>query len=82
MLHSANWDDSVEIKGKTVAVIGSGSSAVQIVPNIRPEVKDLKCFIRSASWVTAGFGSNFAGKDGTNFKCMLGLDSNTYFEGG
>lgn len=88
MLHSANWDDSIELKGKKVAVIGSGSSAVQIVPNIQPSkymafrsdqrykyrltdisvVGDLKCFIRSASWVTGGFGQRFAGKGGTNFK--------------
>lgn len=69
MLHSAAWDSSVDLKDKTIAVIGSGSSAVQIVPNIQPDAKNLKCFIRSASWVTAGFGSNFAGKDGANFKC-------------
>lgn len=36
MLHSASWDDKVDLKGKRVAVIGSGSSAVQIVPNIQP----------------------------------------------
>lgn len=30
---------------------------------------DLKCFIRSASWVTGGFGQRFAGKGGTNFEC-------------
>jgi cation diffusion facilitator CzcD-associated flavoprotein CzcO len=84
MLHSANWDSNVDLKGKTVAVIGSGSSAVQIVPNILPEVKDLKCFIRSQSWVTAGFGSNFAGKQGGNFKYtdeqrnLLAEDPKTY----
>lgn len=32
---------------------------------------DLKCFIRSASWVTGGFGQRFAGKGGVNFKCEL-----------
>lgn len=68
MLHSANWDDSVELKGKKVAVIGGGSSAVQIVPNIQPIVGSMKCFIRSTSWVTAGFGQRFAGKDGKNFQ--------------
>lgn len=31
----------------------------------------MKCFIRSASWVTAGFGQRFAGKGGTNYKCMF-----------
>jgi cation diffusion facilitator CzcD-associated flavoprotein CzcO len=71
MLHSAAWDDSVDLENKTVAMIGSGSSAVQIVPNIRAEVKNLKCFIRSTSWVTAGFGSNFAGENGANFKCKF-----------
>jgi cation diffusion facilitator CzcD-associated flavoprotein CzcO len=36
MLHSAHWDDSVQLEGKRVAVIGSGSSAVQIIPTIQP----------------------------------------------
>lgn len=36
MLHSASWDDSIQLEGKRVGVIGSGSSAVQIVPNIQP----------------------------------------------
>ena len=35
-LHSANWDTSAKLEGKRVAVIGGGSSAVQIVPNIQP----------------------------------------------
>lgn len=35
-LHSANWDDKVELAGKTVGIIGSGSSAVQIIPAIQP----------------------------------------------
>lgn len=30
----------------------------------------MKCFIRSASWVTAGFGQRFAGKGGINFQCQ------------
>ena len=68
MLHSANWDDSVSLEGKKVAVIGGGSSAVQIVPNIQPIVGSMKCFVRSTSWVTAGFGQRFAGKEGKNFE--------------
>lgn len=36
ILHSANWDESIQLAGKKVGVIGSGSSAVQIVPNIQP----------------------------------------------
>lgn len=36
MLHSANWDSSVDLKEKSVALIGCGSSAVQILPRILP----------------------------------------------
>ncbi|KAH7319073.1 putative dimethylaniline monooxygenase [Rhexocercosporidium sp. MPI-PUGE-AT-0058] len=68
MLHTANWDSKINLKDKTVAVIGSGSSAVQIVPSILPDVKNLKCFIRSPSWITAAVGLNFAGKNGGNFE--------------
>lgn len=35
-MHSARWDSEYDLKGKTVAVIGGGSSAVQIVPQIQP----------------------------------------------
>lgn len=38
MMHSANWDNSIDLTGKKVGVIGSGSSAVQIVPNIQPSM--------------------------------------------
>lgn len=67
-LHSANWDTSLSLKDKTVGIIGSGSSAVQIVPNILQDVKSLKQFVRSRFWITAGFAQKFAGKDGSNFE--------------
>lgn len=35
-MHSAHWDDSYDFNGKAVAVIGSGSSAIQIVPQLQP----------------------------------------------
>lgn len=50
-IHAARWDDSVELKGKRVAVIGSGATAIQVVPGIAGEVEDLKVFQRTASWV-------------------------------
>ncbi len=49
--HSANWDHSVDLNGKTVAVIGTGASAVQFVPEIVKQVKQLKLFQRSPGWV-------------------------------
>jgi len=36
LVHSAAWKDGLDYQGKTVAVLGSGSSGVQIVPTIQP----------------------------------------------
>jgi cation diffusion facilitator CzcD-associated flavoprotein CzcO len=67
MMHSAAWDTTYDLTDKTVAVIGGGSSAVQIVPAIQPRVKKLTAFLRSPVWVTTGFGAKHAGPGGTNF---------------
>ena len=49
--HSAAWDHSVDLKGKRVAVLGTGASAIQIVPSIQPEVSELKVFQRTPPWI-------------------------------
>lgn len=36
LMHTATWDESVDLKGKTVAVVGNGASAVQLVPALQP----------------------------------------------
>lgn len=48
--HSAHWDHGYDLNGKTVAVIGTGASAVQFLPEIAPRVKSLKLFQRSPGW--------------------------------
>ncbi|KAI9818370.1 MAG: hypothetical protein M1827_000428 [Pycnora praestabilis] len=68
LMHSAAWKDEYDLKGKTVAVLGCGSSGVQIVPNIQPDVKHLITFIRTPTWITAGFAQSHAGPGGSNFK--------------
>lgn len=50
MMHSARWDESVDVAGKKVAVIGSGSTAVQIVSGLTGKAKVLQ-FQRSAQWM-------------------------------
>lgn len=50
-VHSAQWDPSIDLKGKKVAVIGTGASAYQIVPAIVDEVAELKVFQRSSPWM-------------------------------
>lgn len=51
VFHSARWDHSYDLRGKRVAVIGTGASAIQFVPEIVPQVKSLSLFQRSAAWV-------------------------------
>ncbi|PKS11138.1 hypothetical protein jhhlp_002899 [Lomentospora prolificans] len=65
--HSANWNDSIDLKDKRVLIIGAGSSAVQIAPTIIDQVKSLDIVIRSPTWITAGFAPKYAGPDGSNF---------------
>ncbi len=49
--HSARWDHSVDLRGKLVAVVGTGASAIQFVPEIQPKVASLTVFQRTAPWV-------------------------------
>ncbi len=49
--HSSRWDHSVDLAGKRVAVVGTGASAIQFVPEIQPRVARLHLFQRTAQWV-------------------------------
>jgi cation diffusion facilitator CzcD-associated flavoprotein CzcO len=51
IFHSATWDHDHELAGERVAVIGTGASAIQFVPQIQPEVERLHVFQRTAPWV-------------------------------
>ncbi|MEC5405508.1 NAD(P)/FAD-dependent oxidoreductase [Paraburkholderia sp. MPAMCS5] len=51
LFHSARWDHVYPLDGKRVAVIGTGASAIQFVPRIRPRVAQLDLFQRTAPWV-------------------------------
>ncbi|MDJ1371394.1 flavin-containing monooxygenase [Gulosibacter molinativorax] len=52
LFHSAEWDHSVDLKGKRVAVIGSGASAIQIIPEVAEVAQQLVVIQRSAAYVT------------------------------
>lgn len=49
--HSAHWDHDFDLAGKRVAVIGTGASAIQFVPQIQPAVASLSLFQRTAPWI-------------------------------
>ncbi|KAH8586758.1 hypothetical protein B0O99DRAFT_528052, partial [Bisporella sp. PMI_857] len=67
LVHSANWDESYNLEGKKVAVLGNGSSGIQIVNAIQPKVASLTTYIRNPTWITMNFAGHKA-KDGKNFE--------------
>lgn len=50
-IHSAAWDHDYDLRGKHVAVIGTGASAIQIVPELVKTAASVKVFQRTAGWV-------------------------------
>ena len=55
IMHTAEWDPDYALAGKRVAVIGTGASAIQVVPAIQPEVASLAVFQRTPPWVMPKF---------------------------
>ncbi|MFJ4693985.1 flavin-containing monooxygenase [Streptomyces sp. NPDC088766] len=51
VFHSARWDHDYDLTGKRVAMVGTGASAIQIVPAIQPKVGRLTLFQRTPPWV-------------------------------
>lgn len=69
LLHTASWPKHAteDLDGKTVALIGNGSSGVQVLPAIIDRVKKVYVHIRSPTWVTTNFAAKFAGPGGKNY---------------
>ena len=73
LIHTAAWTENIDLKNKRVAIIGNGSTGVQVVSSIAPDVSSLTCFIRSPQYVVpAGF---------REFSAEQRKDLNTNFEG-
>ena len=51
VFHSATWDHEHDLEGERVAVIGTGASAIQFVPQIQPRVGKLHLFQRTPAWI-------------------------------
>jgi len=52
VIHTTKWDDSYDLEGKKAAVIGTGATAVQLIPRIAPTLAELTVYQRTAIWVT------------------------------
>lgn len=51
VIHTARWDNSIDLANKHVSVIGTGATSVQLVPTIAPKVKKLNVFQRTPIWI-------------------------------
>src|SRR5690554_5787782 len=72
--HSARWDHTVDLSQQRVAVIGTGASAIQFVPQIVPKVQQLTLFQRSGAWVIPKPDKPFAPWQQWAFKHIPGVD--------
>jgi cation diffusion facilitator CzcD-associated flavoprotein CzcO len=52
VIHTAQWDDAADLTGKRVAVIGTGATAVQLIPEMARKAAALTVYQRTPIWVT------------------------------
>lgn len=50
-MHTARWDHGVDLHGKRVAVVGTGASAIQVIPAIAPDAEEVVVLQRTPPWV-------------------------------
>ncbi|KAL3444192.1 hypothetical protein BJX65DRAFT_297821 [Aspergillus insuetus] len=62
-MHSAAWDHDVDFEGKVVGVIGTGSTSVQIVPELQKTCKQVQVYMRSPTWISPPFGATALTQD-------------------
>ncbi|MFF2960476.1 flavin-containing monooxygenase [Streptomyces sp. NPDC057963] len=63
VFHSARWDHDYDLTGKRVAMIGTGASAIQIVPAIQPKAGRLTLFQRTPPWVMPRMDRRISGAE-------------------
>lgn len=68
--HSARWDDSVDLAGKRVAVVGTGASAIQIVPAIAGTAEEVHVFQRTPPWIVPRRDRTYTSLERSLFRAM------------
>jgi cation diffusion facilitator CzcD-associated flavoprotein CzcO len=75
VMHSGAWDTEYDFRNKKIAVVGNGSSAIQIIPALQKvEGTELTCFMRSSTWISGAFGDQAMeqlGLDPKNTACRI-----------
>ncbi|QLY32828.1 flavin-containing monooxygenase [Nocardia huaxiensis] len=75
IFHSARWDHDSDLSGKRVAVIGTGASAIQIVPAIAKQVAHLDVYQRTAPWLLPRADRPYLGVEKFAFKNIPGFQA-------
>jgi cation diffusion facilitator CzcD-associated flavoprotein CzcO len=68
--HSQHWDHGYDFKGKRIAVVGTGASAIQFVPHLQQEVAELHLYQRTAPWILPRSARNISGLEHKLFKYL------------
>ncbi|EXJ73778.1 uncharacterized protein A1O5_03540 [Cladophialophora psammophila CBS 110553] len=66
LVHTGNWDDSLDWKGKKVGVIGNGSSGIQVFRAMQPDAASVTHYIRKPTWISMSYAHQFT-PEGRNF---------------
>ena len=72
VMHSSRWDPGTDLNGKRVAVIGTGASAIQIVPSIQPLVEQLDVYQRTPPWIMSKHGHTYGPWESWAFRKLPG----------
>jgi cation diffusion facilitator CzcD-associated flavoprotein CzcO len=68
VFHTARWKDDYAFDGRRVAVIGTGASAIQVVPEIAPRVARLAVFQRTAPWIVPKLDREIGAQEQARFR--------------
>ncbi|MGV0802922.1 NAD(P)/FAD-dependent oxidoreductase, partial [Mycolicibacterium elephantis] len=60
VIHTTAWDDDYDLTGKRVAIIGTGATAVQLIPELAKKAADLTVYQRTPIWVVPKLDFKFS----------------------
>ncbi|MFT3663063.1 MAG: NAD(P)/FAD-dependent oxidoreductase [Gordonia sp. (in: high G+C Gram-positive bacteria)] len=75
IIHSARWDHDYDFAGKRVAVIGTGASAIQLVPHLAEAAGHLEVYQRTAPWIIPRTERPYLPAENWAFKHVPGLQN-------
>ena len=62
VMHTARWDSTFDWTDKTIALIGAGSSGIQVLPQIQPGAKHIYHYMKGKTWISpVGYGAEDGG---------------------